>query len=235
MLSFDEALSLLHTYGKDEPWIRHCRAVSRVAERAASLISKKQAIPRLGIPRLTPGVESARSREQKRDLAVPGGRDVFWSRPVGTLEEAPLDARLLTVGALLHDIGRCRTQDPIRHGVEGYRLLTGLGHHEEAFICASHVLCGMPKHEAVQHGLPERDFVPTRLEERLIPLIDSMVELDRPTTLEERCSSICRRYQANPAFLRRFETAADIARSFHRSVQSDFGFSLEDVAREVLR
>ncbi len=188
MLSFDDALALLTAYGNDAPWIRHCIAVSRVAERAASLISKKQAI----------------------------------------------DARLLTVGALLHDIGRYRTQDPILHGVEGYRLLTGLGHDQEAFICASHVLCGMPRHEAVRHGLPDRDFLPTRLEERLIPLIDSMVEVDKPTTIEERCDSICRRYQSNQAFLKRFKTAADIARAYHHSFQTDFGISLEDVAREVL-
>ena len=189
MLSFDDALALLENYGKDAAWIRHCRAVSRVAERTAGLISEKREI----------------------------------------------DARLLTVGALLHDIGRYKTQHPIQHGVEGFRLLTSLGHHQEAFICASHVLCGMRREEAVQHGLPDRDFVPTRLEEQLIPLIDSMVEVDKPTTLEERCASICRRYQANPAFLRRFEEAADIARSIHRSFQSDFGVSLEDIAREALK
>jgi len=188
MLSFDDALALLENYGKDAAWIRHCRAVSRVADRAAALISEKREI----------------------------------------------DARLLTVGALLHDIGRYKTQDPIQHGVEGFRLLTSLGHHEEAFICASHVLCGMRREEAVQHGLPDRDFVPTRLEEQLVPMIDGMVEVDRPTTLEARCASISRRYQGNPAFLRRFETAADIARSFHQSFRSDFGVSLEDIARETL-
>jgi uncharacterized protein len=188
MLSFGDALALLENYGKDASWIRHCRAVSRVAERTAFLIATKREI----------------------------------------------DARLLTVGGLLHDIGRYCTQDPIQHGVEGFRLLSSLGHHQEAFICASHVLCGMRREEAVQHGLPDRDFVPTRLEEQLIPLIDSMVEVDKPTTLEDRCASICRRYQGSPAFLRRFEEAADIARSFNRSFQSDFGVSLEDVAREAL-
>ncbi len=188
MLSFDDALALLENYGKDAAWIRHCRAVSRVAERTAAIIS----------------------------------------------ETREIDARLLTVGALLHDIGRYKTQHPIQHGVEGFHLLTSLGHHQEAFICASHVLCGMRREEAVQHGLPDQDFVPTKLEEKLIPLIDSMVEVDKPTTLEERCSSICRRYQGNPAFLRRFEEAADIARSFHQSFQSDFSVSLEDIAREAL-
>ncbi len=43
---------------------------------------KMQAIPRLGIPRLPPGVESACSRRPfRREFAVPGGR-VVWSRQV---------------------------------------------------------------------------------------------------------------------------------------------------------
>ena len=54
------------------------------------------------------------------------------------------------------------------------------------------------------HGLPEQDFFPRTLEEQLVPLIDSVVELDRPTTLDERCASISRRYQQDPLFLARF-------------------------------
>jgi uncharacterized protein (TIGR00295 family) len=188
LLSYEQAFRLLTGHGKDEPWVRHCVAVSRVAGRLAEVIGPKSTI----------------------------------------------DARLLTVGALLHDIGRYKTQDPILHGVEGYRLLLGLGHHREAFICASHVLCGMPSHEAVRYGLPERDFIPQTLEERIIPLIDSVVELDRPTTLEERCSSISRRYKNNVAFLKRFEQAAETARSHLRMLDKDFGVSLERVAIAVL-
>ena len=145
-----------------------------------------------------------------------------------------VDGRLLVVGALLHDIGRYRTQDPILHGVEGYRLLSSLGHPREAFICASHVLCGMPAQEAVQYGLPDRDFLPLTLEERLIPLIDGVVEFDQPTTFDQRCRSISRRYQGNPAFLKRFETAAETARCQLRKLQDEYGISLEQVAKQTL-
>src|SRR5512140_1863383 len=81
-----------------------------------------------------------------------------------------LDKCFLKTAALLHDIGRYKTHDPILHGLEGYRLLTGLGHHREAFVCASHILCGLEKDEAVQYGFPEREFMPRTLEERLIPV-----------------------------------------------------------------
>lgn len=188
MLSYSEALELLNCYGKDAAWIRHCRAVSRVAERLSSALAPNH----------------------------------------------PLDAEFLRVGALLHDIGRYKTHDPVMHGVEGYHLLTGLGHHREAFICASHVFCGMPQVEAVRYGLPEQDFLPRTLEERLVPLIDSVVEVDRPTTLEQRMLSIYRRYQGRGPFLERMEQAAATARGLLRDLNSEFGISLEQLAKEAL-
>jgi uncharacterized protein (TIGR00295 family) len=145
-----------------------------------------------------------------------------------------LDANYLKVGALLHDIGRYKTHDPILHGVEGYRLLMGLGHHREAFICASHVLCGMSGAEAVLFGLPEQDFIPDTLEQRLVPLIDGMVEFDRPTTLERRIASISARYKGNDAFLQRFGHAARISRIFLDRINSEFGISLEHIAAQAL-
>jgi putative nucleotidyltransferase with HDIG domain len=155
-------------------------------------------------------------------------------RVAGLLPAHAVDSRLLIVGALLHDIGRYKTQDPVLHGVEGYRLLSSLGHHREAFICASHVLCGMRSEEAAGHGLPEQDFIPCSLEEKLVPLIDGMVELDRPTSLDARCASIARRYQNNPQFLGRFKHATETARIFMREIHEDFRLSLEQIAKEAL-
>jgi uncharacterized protein len=145
-----------------------------------------------------------------------------------------IDTNYLKVGALLHDIGRYKTHDPILHGVEGYRLLMGLGHRREAFICASHVLCGMPGAEAVLHGLPYQDFIPDTLEQRLVPLIDGMVEFDRPTTLERRFASISERYQGNEVFLQRFGRAAEISRAFLDQLNYEFGISLEQIAAQTL-
>jgi len=188
MLSYDDALKLLYSYGKDAAWIRHCLAVSRVAARLGEIMSPK----------------------------------------------CTFDKEFLRVGALLHDIGRYKTHDPVLHGVEGYRLLTGLGHHREAFICASHVLCGMPGREAVLYGLPEQDFFPATLEQKLVPVIDSLVEFDRPTTLEQRCRSIIKRYKGNEQFLRRFLEAAKKAKVFLAELDNDFGISLEQIAAETL-
>jgi uncharacterized protein len=188
MLSHDNAMKLLYRYGKEAAWIRHCLAVSRVAQRVGEIMAPRCA----------------------------------------------LDTEYLTTGALLHDIGRYRTHDPIMHGVEGYWLLTGLGHDREAFICASHILCGMASAEAVLYGLPQQDFIPTTLEERLVPLIDGMVEFDRPTTFAERCESIAQRYQGNERFLQRFSVAATKAKEFLDQLHNDFGISIEQIAAEAL-
>ncbi len=186
------------------------------------------------------------SLEEALELLGQIGKQAPWTRHCAAVsrvacrfaedvsQKHDLDARLLIVGSLLHDIGRYKTQDPILHGVEGYRLLSELGHHQEAFICASHVFCGMSAGEAVLYGLPRQDFLPIRIEEQLVPVIDGVVEFDRPTTFEERCSSISRRYQADPAFLRRFEQAAERGRVLLRGMNDRFGVSLEKIAAEAL-
>ncbi len=145
-----------------------------------------------------------------------------------------LDAGFVRTAALLHDIGRYKTHDPIMHGVEGYWLLTNLGYHREAFVCASHILCGLERDEAVRHGLPDQDFIPRTFEERLIPVIDSLVEFDRPTTLHARVASIQRRYQGNDAYLQRIEQAAEKVQRFMDHVNREFCISMEDVAAETL-
>src|SRR5512136_3102473 len=82
-----------------------------------------------------------------------------------------IDRKYLWSAALLHDIGRCVTHDPIMHGVEGYNLLMKLGHSREASVCISHILFGLEASEAVQFGLPAHDFIPRTIEERLVPLV----------------------------------------------------------------
>ncbi len=143
--------------------------------------------------------------------------------------KAELNSEFFRSAALLHDIGRYVTHDPILHGVEGYKLLTELGHHEEAFICASHILYGLNSCEAVKYGLPEKDFIPISFEEKLVPLIDFMVEFDKPTTLKNRFISLRKRNLNNEYFLTKLEDAEKTATLFSLDINEKFGVSLEDV------
>lgn len=150
-------------------------------------------------------------------------------------ERCDIDREFLRVAGLVHDIGRYRTHDPVQHGVEGFRLLSSLGHHREAFVCASHIQCGLSAAEAALAGLPEQDFLPRTLEEKLIPVLDSIVELDRPTTVDQRFASLARRYQGNAAFLDSVDRSHRRVRTMLHEVAERYGLSLEQIAFEALR
>ncbi len=81
----------------------------------------------------------------------------------------------------------------------------------------------------VQYGLPEKDFIPTSLEEKLIPLIDFLVEFDKPTTLKKRFSSLRKRNIGNDYFLTKLAEAELKATSFQREINEKFGILLEDI------
>ncbi len=140
-----------------------------------------------------------------------------------------IDSSFLWSAALLHDIGRHITHDPLLHGVEGYKLLAMLGHEKEAYVCASHILFGLSAAEAAALGLPDRDFVPRTLEEKLVPLVDYMIEYDKPTTLDRRFLSLRKRNAGNSFFLSRLERAHESARIFLVQIEQETGESVERI------
>lgn len=101
-----------------------------------------------------------------------------------------INKSLVVVGALLHDIGRTRTQG-IDHGVEGGKIIRELypGDSETekiARICERHLGGGIPKEEAVKLGLPEADYTPKTLEEKIICYCDKMIDdVDSKTTVHD--------------------------------------------------
>lgn len=140
-----------------------------------------------------------------------------------------IDTDFLWSAALLHDIGRYVTHDPVRHGVAGYNLMMELGHPEEAHVCASHILFGLRANEAASFGLPCESFAPRRMEEVLVTLIDYMIEHDRPVTLTERFSSLRKRNADNEFFYSRLGRAEKAAVHFMDQISGSIGQSLEEV------
>ena len=141
----------------------------------------------------------------------------------------PIDHDFLRSAALLHDIGRHFTHDPVGHGVEGYHLLMRLGHEREAHVCAAHILFGLEASDAEQCGLPARDFIPRTVEERLVTLADFLVEHDAPTTLDRRFASLQERNAGNGFFLGRLEGARARAQAFMHDINDAIGGRVEDV------
>ena len=85
----------------------------------------------------------------------------------------------VVAGALLHDIGRSRVQT-VRHGVEGAEILEKEGVDRKVVeIVQRHVGAGISPEEAKKLGLPDRDYIPRTLEERIVCFADKMVDADR--------------------------------------------------------
>jgi uncharacterized protein len=90
----------------------------------------------------------------------------------------PVDRKVVLAGALLHDIGRSRTQT-VRHGVEG----AGIAEHEGVDrrvveIIRRHVGAGISSEEARTLGLPDFNYIPRSLEERIVCFSDKLVGSD---------------------------------------------------------
>ncbi len=89
-----------------------------------------------------------------------------------------VDMDALMAGAILHDVGRSVTQT-VRHGVEGAAILEMEGTDRKVVeIVRRHVGAGISPEEARKLGLPDFDYVPRTLEERIVCFADKMVDAD---------------------------------------------------------
>ncbi len=90
-----------------------------------------------------------------------------------------VDSQTLVAGALLHDIGRNRSRT-VNHGLLGAELLEREGVDDRVVqIVRRHVGAGLSPEEVKRVGLPDLDFIPRTLEERIVCFADKMVASDR--------------------------------------------------------
>jgi uncharacterized protein (TIGR00295 family) len=100
-------------------------------------------------------------------------------------KKAHANIELVEAGALLHDIGRSKTQG-IMHGVEGAKIATALGLPESLVnIIERHLGAGIPKEEAGPLGLPVKDYMPVTLEEKIVAHADNLIDSDRLHPIEK--------------------------------------------------
>ncbi len=97
-----------------------------------------------------------------------------------------VDIELVRIGALLHDIGRSKTHG-IRHAAEGADIAGKLGlEHGLISIIERHIGAGVTPEEAKEYGLPERNYLPVTLEEKIVAHADNLVKGKHRISLEER-------------------------------------------------
>ena len=98
--------------------------------------------------------------------------------------ERTVDLDFLVEASMLHDIGIVRCDAPgiscygdepyIRHGVLGREMLEAEGLPRHALVCERHTGAGISREEvrATDLPLPDRDFLPESIEERIICTAD---------------------------------------------------------------
>ncbi|MGC8645466.1 MAG: HD domain-containing protein [Thermoplasmata archaeon] len=135
-------------------------------------------------------------------------------------EGCDADRLLIQAGALLHDIGRTVIND-ISHGVQGYRILRGEGYDEIlARFCSTHVGAGLLRKTARKFNLPDMDYIPRTLEERIVCNADTLLKGDRVVRIEE----ICEDYEKKGLL-------SEVPRlmSLYNYLQKRCGFRIEDL------
>lgn len=102
------------------------------------------------------------------------------------IKKADVDLDLIEIGALLHDIGRAQTHG-FKHAIIGGRILRERGYPSKlARICETHILGGLDKEDARFLNLPEKDYLPNSLEEKVICLADKLTAGTKEVTIEQR-------------------------------------------------
>ncbi|MEM0022689.1 MAG: TIGR00295 family protein [Archaeoglobaceae archaeon] len=89
---------------------------------------------------------------------------------------ARIDKEAILLGALLHDIGRSVTHDPFQHFLKSAEILRKEGIDEKIVrITERHFSAGITAKEAKELGLPEKDYIPLTIEEKIVSFADNLV------------------------------------------------------------
>ena len=138
-----------------------------------------------------------------------------------------LDFEFIGRGALFHDLGKGKTH-AIEHGKIGAEMGRALGLPEPInAIMEKHIRGGLTEAEAIELGLPVKDYTLHTLEERIIIYADRLVDIitedivhtDEEIEAEERFEEILRtipKYGKNDITLSRYL-------GYHREIQAFLG------------
>lgn len=133
-------------------------------------------------------------------------------------EAAGADVALVTAGAMLHDIGRAGTHS-IGHAAAGADMLRERGLPEEVvLIVERHVGAGVTRSDAARMGLPDRDYIPRTLEQKVVAHADNMVDETERQPIAMEVARMRRKGLMEQA---------EMALAMHRELSKRCGFDLD--------
>lgn len=149
----------------------------------------------------------------KHCLAV---RDVA----VKIAKRANANVELVEAGALLHDIGRSITHDT-PHVIKGGKIAKKLDLPEEVVrIIERHIGAGLPADEAKKLGLPEKDYIPKTLEEKIVCHADSLIDNHKKQNIE---------HEINKALSEGYNKYAKRLAALHKELSEICGIDLNNI------
>jgi len=100
---------------------------------------------------------------------------------------------LVRAGALLHDLGRAKTQGT-EHAVVGAEIVRELNLPDDlVLIIERHIGAGITMAEAERAGLPPKDYVPQTLEEKIVAHADNLTSAEGLITISRAVELMLRK------------------------------------------
>lgn len=121
-----------------------------------------------------------------------------------------VDVELVTIGGLLHDLGRCRSHG-IDHAVIGATIAVELGLDPLIVnIIKKHIGAGITLEEAKELALPQDDYIPLTIEEKIVAHADNFTSGDTRITMSELMEKMKKRHFTEESIARIIALAEEI-------------------------
>ncbi len=141
-----------------------------------------------------------------------------------------VDAGLVSLGSLMHDIGRSVTHD-MGHGIMGGKIIRKRDIFESildpsdreklARICERHIGAGITEREARRNGLPDGDYVPQTMEEKILAHADNLV-WNGILSIEESRAAFRKKFGEESPIVRRIEKLGnEITKLMRQEIEED--------------
>ena len=110
-------------------------------------------------------------------------------------KKANADIKNVELGALLHDIGRSKTNG-IKHAIEGVKIAKKYDISSKIIkIIERHIGAGITSENAKKLGLPQKDYIPITLEEKIVCHADNLINNCKKQKIENEIEKALKKNQ----------------------------------------
>ncbi len=140
------------------------------------------------------------------------------------LKRIDCDSELVIAGAMLHDIGRA-VDHSIMHAVVGAKMAADLGLPDEIVnIIKKHTGAGLDHEDIVEMGLPDGDYIPSTIEEKIVAHSDNMVS-DNAVVMHS--------HSVDKLLMKGATRGADRIERLHEELSLLYGEDLDSIVIEI--